>query len=114
MTTESTKTIDNNGYIAPNGSIYDESQIQVLEGMEAVRKRPGMYIGPTDINGLHTMVREVVDNSVDEVMAGRATSVEVVIHQDSSVTISDDGQGIPVGPHPKMGVSTLQVVMTIL
>jgi DNA gyrase subunit B len=93
---------------------YDESQIQVLEGMEAVRKRPGMYIGPTDINGLHTMVREVVDNSVDEVMAGRATLVEVVLRPDGSVVVSDDGSGIPTGLNPKLGVSTLQVVMTVL
>ncbi|GAB4109627.1 MAG: DNA topoisomerase (ATP-hydrolyzing) subunit B [Roseiflexaceae bacterium] len=98
--------------MTPTG--YDESQIQVLEGMEAVRKRPGMYIGPTDVQGLHTMVREVVDNSVDEVMAGRATTVEVIIRQDGSVVVSDDGSGIPTGPHPKLKVSTLQVVMTIL
>jgi DNA gyrase subunit B len=97
-----------------SASTYDESQIQVLEGMEAVRKRPGMYIGPTDINGLHTMVREVVDNSVDEVMAGRATTVEVTIRADGSVTVSDDGSGIPVGIHPKEGISTLQLVMTKL
>ncbi|MEY3990228.1 MAG: hypothetical protein RI985_1309 [Chloroflexota bacterium] len=100
--------------LSMQGSTYDESQIQVLEGMEAVRKRPGMYIGPTDIQGLHTMVREVVDNSVDEVMAGRATTVEVIIRNNGSVTVRDDGQGIPVGIHPKMGVSTLQVVMTVL
>lgn len=110
-----TDTVNQNGTgAAPESSLYDESQIQVLEGMEAVRKRPGMYIGPTDINGLHTMVREVVDNSVDEVMAGRATTVDVVIHTDGSATVSDDGQGIPVGIHPKEGISTLQVVMTKL
>ena len=104
----------NDTTLLPDVDAYDESQIQVLEGMEAVRKRPGMYIGPTDIGGLHTMVREVVDNSVDEVMAGRATAVEVVLHKDGSVTVSDDGQGIPTGPHPKLKISTLQVVMTIL
>ncbi len=106
MTTETSPSIPS--------QVYDESQIQVLEGMEAVRRRPGMYIGPTDINGLHTMVREVVDNSVDEVMAGRATSVEVVIQPDSSVVVTDDGQGIPVGLHAKEGVSTLTLVMTKL
>lgn len=110
MTTDTLQTKQN----GVGASGYDESQIQVLEGMEAVRKRPGMYIGPTDVNGLHTMVREVVDNSVDEVMAGRATTVEVTIHEDGSVTIADDGPGIPTGVHPKMGISTLQVVMTIL
>jgi DNA gyrase subunit B len=76
MTTEPLRPVEATG--------YDENQIQVLEGMEAVRRRPGMYIGPTDINGLHTMVREVVDNSVDEVMAGRATTVEVTINRDGS------------------------------
>ena len=86
MTTEPLQPVEATG--------YDENQIQVLEGMEAVRRRPGMYIGPTDVNGLHTMVREVVDNSVDEVMAGRATTVEVTIHRDGSVTVADDGYGI--------------------
>src|SRR6266567_2805846 len=78
----------NNGYGAQN--------IQILEGLEAVRVRPGMYIGSTDQRGLHHLITEVVDNSVDEFMAGEATTVSIVIHEDSSVTVSDDGRGIPV------------------
>lgn len=93
---------------------YDESQIQVLEGLEAVRKRPGMYIGSTSLRGLHHLVYEIVANSVDEALAGRCDEIEVVVHPDNSITVSDNGSGIPVGNHPKMGIPTVEVVHTVL
>ncbi len=94
---------------------YSEQNIQILEGLEAVRVRPGMYIGATDQRGLHHLIQEVVDNSIDEVMAGYADTISVTIHADSSVTIADNGRGIPVEEHhQRPGLSTLEVVMTIL
>lgn len=97
-----------------NTKEYNEADIQVLEGLEAVRKRPGMYIGDTTARGLHHLVYEIVANSVDEALAGRCDTINIVVHKDDTIEVSDNGSGIPVGPHPKLGIPTVEVVHTIL
>lgn len=97
-----------------NDSSYDGNQIQVLEGLEAVRKRPGMYIGSTGYEGVHHLIKEIADNSIDEAIAGYATEVRITLLQDGGIRVEDDGRGIPVDIHPKTGKSTLETVLTVL
>ena len=93
---------------------YGAESIQVLEGLEAVRKRPGMYIGTVSVRGLHHLVYEIVDNSVDEALAGFCNEIQIILNKDNTATIIDNGRGVPIGIHPKMGIPTVEVVYTVL
>ncbi len=106
--------VNGNGAAGANGEDYSAKNIQVLEGLEAVRKRPGMYIGGTGLDGLHHLVWEAVNNSVDEFLAGQATTVHVTLHDDGSLSVLDDGRGIPVDVHEKTGRPALEVILTVL
>ena len=97
-----------------NDFSYEAKDIQVLEGLEAVRRRPGMYVGGTDVKALHHLIYEVVDNSIDEALAGACDRIEVVIHPNRSVTVNDNGRGVPVDIHPQMKKPALEVVLTTL